>query len=187
MKKDATTDQELIEQAKAGSDAAFRRLVLRYEVKVRSTIQGMIGPGPQVDDIAQEVFVRFYGALANFRGEAAAGTYLVRIAINLSLNEVKRLQRQREKTSFPGEEGFRSIANQHTARADQFDLQDLLQQAIQQLAPEARSVVVLRLVDGYSVSETAKILKLPQGTVASRLSRAQQQLRQWLTPVWKNE
>ena len=125
----------------------------------------------------------FYGALANFRGDAALSTYLVRIAINLSLNEVKRLQRQREKTSFPGEEGFRSIANQHTEEADNFDLRDLLQQAIQRLKPEARSIVVLRLIDGYSVEETAKILEIPTGTVASRLARAQKQLREWLHPV----
>ena len=72
------TDQDLIEQAKVGSQHAFRQLVLRYEVKVRSTIRGMVGPQPQVDDIAQEVFVRFYRSLDQFRGDAALGTYLFR-------------------------------------------------------------------------------------------------------------
>lgn len=178
------TDQDLIEQAKVGSQHAFRQLVLRYEVRVRSTIQGMIGLQPQVDDIAQEVFVRFYRSLDQFRGDAALSTYLVRIAVNLSLNEIKRRKRELEKTSFPGDVGFRQLADLHTQRYDNFDLKGLLQQAIQKLNPEMRSVVVLRLIDGYSVDETAKILDLPQGTVASRLARAQVKLKEWLQPIF---
>ena len=177
------TDQELVEQARVGSQPAFRQLVLRYEVMVRSTIQGMIGPQPQVDDIAQEVFVRFYLSLDQFRGDAALSTYLVRIAINLSLNEIKRRLRALEKTSFPGEDGFRQLVDLQSKQLDSFDLKDLLQQAIQRLVPEMRSVVVLRLIDGYSVEETAKILDVPMGTVASRLARSQKKLQEWLQPI----
>ena len=79
---------------------------------------------------------------------------------------------------------FRQLADLHTQRYDNFDLKDLLQQAIQKLNPEMRSVVVLRLIDGYSVEETAKILDLPQGTVASRLARAQVKLKEWLQPIF---
>jgi RNA polymerase sigma-70 factor (ECF subfamily) len=68
------------------------------------------------------------------------------------------------------------------ARPERQDLQDALQRAMQQLGPEFRAVVALRLVEGYSVKEAADILGLPQGTIASRLARAQQKLRSILEP-----
>ena len=88
-------DTALIDRARAGDEAAFRGLVERYESQVAATVVGMLGPGDEADDVGQETFVRFYQALSKFRGEAALGTYLTRIAMNLSLNAIKRRQRQR--------------------------------------------------------------------------------------------
>ena len=84
------TDIDLIGIIREGDQYAFTEIVRRYKSKVAATIYGMIGKCDEADDIGQEVFIRFYNAINSFRGDAALGTYLTRIAINLSLNEIKR-------------------------------------------------------------------------------------------------
>ncbi len=84
------SDIELIEKTKAGDQRAFGQLVSRHQSRVAATVIGMLGNSPEADDIGQEVFVRFYRSIVSFRGEANLSTYLTRIAINLSLNELKR-------------------------------------------------------------------------------------------------
>lgn len=180
------TDDQLINASLEGDENAFRQLIKKYESRVASTVIGMLGKCPEAEDIGQETFIRFYNNLKTFRGEASVGTYLTRIAINLSLNELKR--RKRKSLVF-----FRKLSD------DDFDIPDensvtgfddkkeLVQHAIQQLKPKFRSVIVLRLMDGYSTSETAEILKLPIGTMLSRLAREQQKLKEILTPFMGGE
>ena len=84
------SDEELLRSARAGDEEAFRSLVERYEHKVAATVIGMLGPGDEADDVGQETFIRFYRAMGNYRGEARLGTYITRIAINLSLKALKR-------------------------------------------------------------------------------------------------
>ena len=93
MRVDPPSDLELTRRARDGDDHAFRELVDRYESRVAATVVGMLGPGPDAEDVGQETFIRFHAALGRFRGEAALGTYLTRIAINLSLNASKRRQK----------------------------------------------------------------------------------------------
>ena len=95
MVEQVGTDRALIDQARAGDEAALRVLIERYEPQVAATVVGMLGPGDEADDVGQETFVRFYQSLDKFRGDAALGTYLTRIAINLSLNALERRKRQR--------------------------------------------------------------------------------------------
>ena len=95
MPEQMGTDHALIDQARAGDEAALRTLIERYEPQVAATVVGMLGPGDEADDVGQETFVRFYQSLDKFRGDAALGTYLTRIAINLSLNALERRKRQR--------------------------------------------------------------------------------------------
>jgi RNA polymerase sigma-70 factor (ECF subfamily) len=84
------SDEVLLEKSKAGDVAAFKMLVLQNEGKVAGVIRSMLGTTPEAEDVGQEVFLRFYDALDKFRGDSSVSTYLVRIAINLSLNEPKR-------------------------------------------------------------------------------------------------
>lgn len=183
MSEENLTDERLITAARQGDNQAFKGLVRRYESRVAATAIGMLGKCPEAEDVGQETFIRFYKSLKRFRGESSVGTYLTRIAINLSLNELRR----RKRRSFiffhkPLEEVY-DIAN---ARASNQDVEDreLVQQAIQKLDLKFRSVVVLRLIDGYSTEETAQILNVPVGTVLSRLSRAQKKLKELLTPYY---
>ena len=175
------SDSELVEAAKAGNDLAFRELVHRHEQLVRSTVIGMIGTKPESEDIAQEVFIRFYRSLSNFRGDAQLGTYLCRIAINLSINALKSRQRRFKWLSSRPEEYIHELEiPDHSTDPARRDTQEWVRKAIDTLDIDFRTVVVLRMIDGYSVRETAEILNLPQGTVASRLARAQKKLKEIL-------
>lgn len=144
----------------------------RHEQQVRATVLGLLGPVPEVDDVAQEVFIRFYRALDKFRGDAQLTTYLSRIAINLSLNELKRRQRIQKRFLF-WQRADTPMPDRADVQADpkRQDDRQLVHQALQQIAPDYRTVVILRLLHGYSVKETAEILDIPMGTVASRLAR----------------
>jgi RNA polymerase sigma-70 factor (ECF subfamily) len=176
-------DNELVEMARAGDKPAFSALVVRHERTVAATVIGMLGAGDDAEDVGQSVFIRFYKALNDFRGEAALSTYLTRIAINLSLNEIKR--RQRRNLFF-----YRPISTEtdfnlkdSTNWEEASDTKEIVNKALQTLETKFRSVVVLRLMQGYSTEETAKILKLPPGTVLSRLSRAQEKLKKILKQI----
>lgn len=174
-------DAQLLDQIRNGNKGAFRDLIIRYESLISATITGMLGPCSEIDDIGQEVFIRFYKAIDKFRGESTIGTYLTRIAINLSLNELKRRKR-RHQLFIENNENFPEIAdNSRTGNYD--ERPEIVQQALQKLEPKFRAVIVLRLIDGYSTEETAIVLKIPVGTVLSRLSRAQQKLKEILSPV----
>jgi RNA polymerase sigma-70 factor (ECF subfamily) len=174
-------ESELIERCRNGEQQAFSEIIRRYKGKIASTIFGMLGRCDEADDIGQEVFIRFYKSINNFRGESALGTYLTRIAINLSLNEIKR-RKLRSFLSFEKliEEG-KDIMD-IDAKSSLDENKEIIQQAIQKLSSKYRSVLVLRLIDDYSTEETAKILNLPVGTVLSRLARAQIKLREYLKP-----
>jgi RNA polymerase sigma-70 factor (ECF subfamily) len=175
------TDNELLELAKCGDQSAFTEIVKRFKPRIALTIFGMVGKCDEADDIGQEVFIRFYKSMENFRGDSALGTYLTRIAINLSLNEISRRKRK-SIFSFDKiiEEGF-DIKNTNNP-SNETENQEIIQFALQKLSAKYRSVIVLRLIDGYSTEETAKILGIPLGTVLSRLTRAQIKLKEYLQP-----
>jgi len=174
------SESDWIERAKQGDESAFRHLVEQHAARVRAAVLGMLGDTTEADDVAQEVFIRFYRHIDDFRGDAQLGTYLTRIAINLSLNELKRRQRKNRWLTVlqpGGPAGGVADAGADPARMEE---RDRVLWAIRQLEPDFRAVVLLRLVEGYSVKETAEILGLPQGTVASRLARAQSRLKRKL-------
>ena len=173
------TDTELIALAKAGDDSAFEVLVKRHESRVAATVISMLGRCPEADDVGQETFIRFYNGLKNFRGDSNVATYITRIAINLSLNELKR--RKRKTMLFIKPEYENSDIVDHNNQ-DQFNEEkEFVNMAIKKLQPKFQSVIVLRLIDGYSTEETAEILKIPVGTVLSRLARGQQKLKNLLS------
>lgn len=172
-----TDDLELLERARKGDDLAFAGIVKRYEQVVANVIIGMLGNTAEADDVGQEVFIRFYRSLDQFRGDAALGTYLTRIAINLSLNELKKKKRTVSLfTQNQQDAGYDDLSD-NGREMEQRDAREIVQEALQKLDPKFRSVVLLRLIEGYSSKETAQILNVPMGTVLSRLARAQKQLK----------
>ncbi|MBS1680656.1 MAG: RNA polymerase sigma factor [Bacteroidetes bacterium] len=169
------TDDELVAKTKSGDLGAFKDLVKRYEGKVAGVTRSMLGSTADAEDVGQEVFIKFYESLKKYRGEASIGTYLTRIAINLSLNEIKK--RKRRWSVFSLEDEGSAIP----AEENKMDLKELLLFELDRLEPDFRAVVTLRLIEGYSTEETSQILKVPLGTVLSRLARAQVKLRKGLS------
>jgi len=177
------TDEQIVAQLKQGNVESFKELIQRYENRIAATVMGMLGACPEADDLGQEVFIRFYKNINNFRSEASVITYLTRIAINLSINELKSRKRRSmlflrkenlEESQLPGSE---DLGYDNTER------KAMVNKAIQKLDVKFRSVIVLRLIDGYSTEETANILSIPLGTVLSRLARGQMKLKELLAPI----
>lgn len=182
-------EADVLERVRSGDREAFREIVDRYKDRVAAVVIAMIGPGDEAEDIGQETFIRFYRTIGTFRGEASIATYLHRIAVNLCLNAVKRRQRWRLRLAPADPETLESFASRD--QADRNALSDesrrLVHRAIQELPPDFRSVVVLRMIDGLSTRETAEALDVPLGTVLSRLARAQTKLREWLHPYLNDD
>lgn len=179
------TDADLIAHTRAGQGAAFRELVHRYEPRVAATVIGMLGSGQEAEDVGQETFIRCYKSLDRFRGDASLGTYLTRIAMNLSLNAIKRRKRQRWRFVSRDADTDYTLpepAFDGNAWDDDKERRRLVHAAIEKLPPKHRAVVVLRMIEGYSTQETADLLDIPLGTVLSRLSRAQSKLKDLLGP-----
>lgn len=149
----------------------------------------MLGRGEDADEVGQQVFIRFYEALPTFRGESSVKTYLTRIAINLSLNELQRRKRRYETTRNLDDDTLNLAQNLASDDDAQDSLHDnaLVEQALGRLSVEMREVVVLRLVNGYSTEETAQMLGVPTGTVLSRLSIARKKLRAMLSPFFGDD
>ena len=172
------SDEVLIAKSITGDMAAFKALVMRHEGKVAGVVRSMLGTTPEAEDIGQEVFIRFYDALGKFRGDSKVSTYLVRIAINLSLNELKRKKRNTSRYTT-----IDAAADKGTE--DMMDLNEQLQYEFARLEPDFQTVATLRLIEGYSTEETSELLNIPLGTVLSRLARAQQKLRMALSKKLK--
>lgn len=179
--KNYFSDSNLIDQIRDGNHSAFSVIIKRYESKIAATVCGILGPSNDAEDVGQEVFIRFFKSINYFKGEAELGTYLTRIAINLSINELKRRKRRR----FISIDDWMKIdGNLATEKSnvDRIEKTELVNKALASLELKFKSVVVLRLINGYSTEETAKILNIPVGTVLSRLSRAQKKMKKILTP-----
>ncbi len=177
------SDERLIELARQGEELAFREIVKRYESKIATVVIGMLGNGGEAEDVGQETFIRFYRSMSNFKGASSLATYLTRIAINLSINSLNKRKKEYQFRD-PGKSGDHAVhVPDETLTPSRMDTQEQVQQAIRQLDPAFRSVVVLRMIEGYSTKETAELLELPLGTVLSRLARAQDKLKQMLTPI----
>ena len=183
---DRAAERALIDRARAGDQQACRLLVERYESVVAATVIGMLGRGDDADDVGQETFIRFFAALDQFRGDSSVKTYVQRIAMNLSLNALKSRRRASTRfLSFDDDEDPVVVADPRAdllADQDTREVKEAVYAALDTLSPKHRAVVVLRMIDGHSTRETADILKVPEGTVLSRLARAMKQLESVLRP-----
>lgn len=168
-------------RAEAGDDNSFRQLVEAHQNKVAHIVIGMLGNSDEAKDVAQEVFIQFYKNLSKFKGESTLRTYLTRIAINLSLNELKKIKTNRLRIVSDTSKIHHVQDSNQTSESQ--ELNEIVQNAILKLEPEFRIVVILRLMDGYSTKEVAEMLEIPLGTVLSRLARGQQKLRTLLSPT----
>jgi len=170
-------ETELIAASLNGDKRAFGEIVTRYQKMVARTVKGMLGDSVFADDIGQEVFIKLYYSLSEFRGEAKLSTYIQKIAVNLTLNEIKRRKRFFSMFSQKGNNEMYEFEIADQDDEERKEAGELVNKALLEMDPKFRIILTMRMLQGYSTKETAEILDLPLGTVLSRLSRAQEQLR----------
>jgi RNA polymerase sigma-70 factor (ECF subfamily) len=173
-------DDILVKAAIAGDKNAFGEIVERYRKMVARTVKGMLGDSVFTEDIGQEVFIKLYHSLSEFRGEAKLSTYIQKIAVNLTLNEIKRRKRFYSMFLQKGNDELYEYDIADESGEEKSEAREVVSKALMALDPKFRIIVTMRMLQGYSTKETAEILDLPLGTVLSRLSRAQEQLREIL-------
>jgi RNA polymerase sigma-70 factor (ECF subfamily) len=174
------TEEELIKASIGGDKLAFDEIVTRYRRMVARTVKGMLGDNAFAEDIGQEVFIKLYYSLPGFRGTARLSTYIQKIAINLTLNEIKRRKRFFSMFSQKSNDEMYELEITGPDTEERNDASEIVGKALSTLDPKFRIVMVMRMLQGYSTKETSEILGLPLGTVLSRLSRAQDQIKKLL-------
>jgi RNA polymerase sigma-70 factor (ECF subfamily) len=174
------SDAELVKFSLEGDKQAFGEIVNRYQGMVARTVKGMLGDSVFSEDIGQDVFIKLYYSLSDFRGEAKLSTYIQKIAVNLTLNEIKRRKRFFSTFSQKGNNEMYEFEVADYDTEEKKEARELVGKALMSLDPKFRVIVTMRMLQGYSTKETAEILDLPLGTVLSRLSRAQEQMKEIL-------
>jgi RNA polymerase sigma-70 factor (ECF subfamily) len=173
------SDHVLIDHTLAGRTAAFDMLVSRHRQRIYTHAFYMLQDSYAADDITQEAFVKAYQALSNFKFEASFLTWLFRITTNLCYSYLKH-NFARHKYQAVDFENLLNILKSGGKSPDEsaaeYELQNEVYNTLQRLRPRLRQVLVLKEIDGLEVSEVAKVLKIPVGTVKSRLCRAREEM-----------
>jgi RNA polymerase sigma-70 factor (ECF subfamily) len=181
----AETDKQLVARVQKGDSRAFDMLVLKYQHKILSLIGRYVNDADEVQDVAQEAFIKAYRALPKFRGESAFYTWLYRIAINTAKNHLVSRSRRPPGSDVEVEdaehyEGGGALRDIETPESALFgaELKAVVEQAIAGLPDDLRSAVTLREFDGLSYEDIAEIMACPVGTVRSRIFRAREAIDQ---------
>ncbi len=172
-------------------ERAFTELVRRFQGRVGNLIARVINDRENVDDLAQECFVRVYTHRRNYRRGARFSTWLFTIAANLAKNEIRRRVRRRNWFSLDAltevfSDSLPQLADPHEGREaglEREQLQGEVARAIATVPEKYRLALVLRDIEGLSYEEIAEVLGLPGGTVRSRINRARGMLQHKLQPL----
>lgn len=177
----AATDQQLVARVQKGDSRAFDLLVLKYQHRICGLISRYVYDADEVQDVAQEAFIKAYRALPRFRGESAFYTWLYRIAINTAKNYLVSRSRRppgsdvevEDAEYFEGGQVLHEIDTPENALLGA-ELKAVVERAIKDLPDDLRTAVTLREFDGLSYEDIAEIMDCPVGTVRSRIFRARE-------------
>jgi len=175
-------EKELIQRSQAGDGEAFGVLVERYKGKVFSLAYGFTRDRAAADDLAQEVFIKAFFSLPRFKAESGFGTWLFRIAVNHSMDFLRK-NRQRQKDVSLEDAGEQALSAPNASPEENLieeGRRSLVREALARLPEKYRIILTLRDIDGLSYEDISGILKLSPGTVDSRLHRARRKLREKL-------
>ena len=184
-------DAELVARVQRGERQAFDLLVLKYQRKIIRLLSRMIRDSSEVEDVAQEAFIKAYRALPQFRGESAFYTWLYRIAINTGRNWLAtNSRRPSTPSSYENEDGetFNETDNltdnntPESAMATR-EIAESVNRSIEDLPEDLRTAIVLREIEGMSYEDIAATMNCPIGTVRSRIFRAREAIAAKLRPI----
>ena len=184
-------DQEIVERVQRGDKRAFDLLVSKYQRKIFRLLSRLIRDPGEIEDVAQEAFIKAYRALPNFRGDSAFYTWLYRIAINTAKNHLVAQGRRapttteaevEEAENFDDADGLRDV-NTPDAVLMSRQVGEAVNRAIERLPEDLRTAIVLRELEGLSYEEIAESMNCPIGTVRSRIFRAREAIANELRPL----
>jgi len=181
----SANDDQLISRCLDGDPTAFGELVRRYQDRLYSTVYRLVDNTEDAQDVVQDAFLSAYQSLPSFHGDSAFFTWLYRIAVNtaISLRRKQRLVYSIE-SGRNGESGIEPLDQSESNRPDhgleRAEEERRIQDALNRLSPEHRTVLILKDMEGQKYEVMAEILGVPIGTIRSRLHRARLELRQIL-------
>ena len=189
----------LLKRARVGDRGAFGQLVVLYQDRLYNAVLRMVGDREEAAELTQETFTRSLASLETFRGESAPYTWLFRIAVNLSISQLRKVQRHRVysldrhsagSSTGNGQSGrhggdqaaglidrVRASTPGPSAALEQRERAEQVVAALGRVEPEYRAVLIMRDVEGFDYQQMADVLAMPLGTLKSRLFRARIALR----------
>lgn len=183
---DERPDEVLVGDAREGRTEAFSELARRYERRIFRLIYGMVRDHSDADDLTQEVFLTAYRAIGGFNGASGFYTWIYRIAVNRSLNFLKK--RGREKGRAPLDEnsdyGPAHGAGSPEQASAMGEMETVVREAVGALPVHFRAAFLLVADQGLSHAEAAAVLGCPENTVSWRMYKARRILRDRLRPYW---
>lgn len=188
---DREADQILVERVQRGDKQAFGLLVSKYQRKLVRLLSRLVRDPAEVEDVAQETFIKAYRALPGFRGESAFYTWLYRIGINAAKNYLAARGRRTPTTSEFDSEELENFDDGEQLRDNNSPERMLMSKqiantvnaAMDRLPEDLRNAISLREIDGMSYEEIAQIMDCPIGTVRSRIFRAREAIAEKLKPL----
>ena len=187
-------DQQLVARTQEGDASAFDQLVVKYTPRLYGLVYNMTSNHEDTNDLLQDIFSKAYKAIRGFRGKSSFYTWIHSIAVNMTLNFLKKRGRRFQLSlddvdaSIQNDKEFLEATASTTPvrEADLSELQKRLNEAMMKLSDEHRAVVTMFHIQGMPHAEISKILRVSEGTVRSRLFYANRQLQNYLDEFRKN-
>jgi RNA polymerase sigma-70 factor, ECF subfamily len=174
-------DLHLVKRCLSGEDSAWEQLLQEHTRKIYNLCYRFTGRTVEAEDLTQEVFIKVFQTLASFdAAQGTFGTWLNRVARNHLVDHYRRTRKDRVTSSIEDEtagiQDKPSKEEQPLARLEARERQELLQAALDRLSPDMREAVILRDFQDLDYDEIAQVLRVPQGTVKSRINRGRLEL-----------
>lgn len=186
MASESISDAACVRRLQRGDIDAFEILVRRHEKTIFNLVYRMLGDYDDAAETSQEVFLSAYRAIGQFRGEANFSTWLYRIALNHATTRRKSAAlRQKRFVAIDGTDMIDSDQIGPAETLETKELRDRVQRALSELEPEDATVILLRDLQDVPYEDVARVLKIPVGTVKSRLHRARQALKAKLAAYFR--
>jgi RNA polymerase sigma-70 factor (ECF subfamily) len=188
------TDLKLVRRVQSGDKLAFNLLVTKYQSKIAKLISRFVRNPAEVEDVAQEAFIKAYRGLANFRGDSAFYTWMYRIAINTAKNYLVAAGRKTPDIGVDAQDAEQfegATLLQENATPERLVLADEIKhrvyEAIEGLPVELKTAITLRELEGLSYEEIAHAMDCPIGTVRSRIFRAREAIDNNIRPLLESD
>ncbi|MCI6449774.1 MAG: RNA polymerase sigma factor RpoE [Succinivibrio sp.] len=175
------SDELLVKKVQDGDTNAYNVLVIKYQYKVAQIISKFVANNADINDIAQDAFIKAYKAINSFRGESSFYTWLYRIVVNAAKTFLESNSKHKNSIDVDSPE-FQSIDEQGILASkdtpdriiESQELHEVILKAMNDLPKELREAITLREIEGMSYDDMAIALKVPVGTVRSRIFRARE-------------